>query len=57
MIVIKIILIILQFSFFVICTLRCIENESKAMGFCAVLWFVYAILNICSLMILVLARC
>ena len=53
MIVTKIILIILQFSFFVICTLRCIENESKALGFCAALWLICAILNLCSL----LARC
>lgn len=57
MIAIKIILIILQFSLFVMCTKSCIEEESKALGFCAVLWFVCAILNFCSLMIFVLARC
>lgn len=57
MIVIKIILIILQFSFFVICTLRCIENESKALGFCAVSFLFFAILNFFRLVDLVLVRC
>lgn len=51
MIAIKIILIVLQFSLFVICTLSCIKEESKTFGFCAVLWFV------CAIMIFVLARC
>lgn len=44
MIAIKIILIILQFSLFVMCALSCIKEESKAFGFYAVLWFVCAIL-------------
>lgn len=41
MIVIKIILIVLQFSFFVMC----IENEGKALRFCAVSFLFFAILN------------
>lgn len=57
MIAIKIISIILQFSLFVMCTKSCIEKESKALGFCAALWLIVAILNFCSLMIFVLARC
>lgn len=44
MIVIKIILIVLQFSLFVMCILSCIENESKALGFWIVLWLICAIL-------------
>lgn len=51
--VIKIILIVLQFSLFAMCILSCIENESKELGFCAALWLICAILNLCSL----LARC
>nr|DAR00280.1 MAG TPA: hypothetical protein [Caudoviricetes sp.] len=53
MIAIKIISIVLQFSLFVMCTLSCMEDESKALGFCAALWLICAILNLCSL----LARC
>lgn len=56
MIVTKIILIILQFSLFVICTLRCIENESKVLGFCAVSFLLFAILNFFRLIDLVLVR-
>ena len=52
MIVIKIILIVLQFSFFVMC----IENESKALGFCAVSFLFFAILNFFRLVDLVLVR-
>ena len=40
MIVIKIILIVLQFSFFVMC----IENEGKELRFWTVLWLICAIL-------------
>lgn len=40
MIVIKIILIVLQFSFFVMC----IENEGKELRFWVVLWLICAIL-------------
>lgn len=53
MIAIKIIAMVLQFSLFVMCTLICIEDKSKAFGFCAALWLICAILNLCSL----LARC
>jgi hypothetical protein len=52
MIVIKIILIVLQFSFFVMC----IENEGKALRFCAVSFLFFAILNFFRLVDLVLAR-
>lgn len=45
MIVIKIILIVLQFSLFVMCILSCIENESKALGFWIVLWLICTILK------------
>ena len=51
MIVIKIFLIASQFSLFVMCALSCIENESKAMGFCSVLWLICAVLNLCSLLV------
>ena len=44
MIVIKIISIVLQFSLFVMCTLSCIEDESKALRFWTVLWLICAIL-------------
>lgn len=57
MIAIKIILIVLQFSLFVICTLRCIKNESKVLWFCAVSFLLFAILNFCRLMIFEIARC
>lgn len=53
MIAIKIISMVLQFSLFVMCTLSCMEDKSKALGFCAALWLICAILNLCSL----LARC
>lgn len=56
MIVIKIILIVLQFSLFVMCTLNCIENKSKDFGFCAVSFLFFAILNFFRLVDLVLVR-
>lgn len=56
MIVIKIILIVLQFSLFAMCILSCIENESKALGFCAVSFLFFAILNFFRLVDLVLVR-
>ena len=55
MIVIKIISIVLQFSLFVMCTLSCIEDESK--GFCAASFLFFAILNFFRLVDLVLVRC
>lgn len=57
MIVIKIISIVLQFSLFVMCTLSCIEDESKALGFCAASFLFFAILNFFRLVDLVLVRC
>lgn len=57
MIAIKIILIVLQFSLFVICTLRCIKNESKVLWFFAVSFLLFAILNFFRLVDLVLVRC
>lgn len=54
--VIKIILIVLQFSLFAMCILSCIEDESKALGFCAVSFLFFAILNFFRLVDLVLVR-
>lgn len=45
MIVIKSILIVLQYSFFVMCILSCIENESKELRFWTVLWLICTILK------------
>ena len=45
MIVIKTILIVLQFSLFAMCILSCIENESKELGFWTVLWLICTILK------------
>lgn len=45
MIVIKNILIALQFLLFVMCILSCIENERKALGFWTVLCLICTILK------------
>lgn len=45
MIVIKNILIALQFLLFCKCILSCIENERKALGFWTVLWLICTILK------------
>lgn len=45
MIVIKNILIVLQYSLFVMCILSCIENESKELRFWTVLWLICTIMK------------